>query len=94
MLRFSPWLQILNIGIYRAIGKAGVYYGFKLGKKIPWHTGFPFNLGIQHPQYVGSVLTMWGLGGLLWSQAPQGFGLLLVFWTSLYAATALQEHFC
>lgn len=31
--------QSLNAGIYKAIGKAGVYYGFKLGHHIPWHTG-------------------------------------------------------
>ena len=57
-------LQALNIGIYRAIGHEGVYYGFKLGHTIPWHDGFPFNL-VPHPQYVGSVLTVWGVVALV-----------------------------
>ena len=52
-------VQALNVGIYRAIGNPGVYYGFKLGHHVPWHTGFPFNV-VSHPQYVGSVLTVWG----------------------------------
>ena len=52
-------LQALNVGIYRAIGNSGVYYGFKLGHHVPWHTGFPFNV-VSHPQYVGSALTVWG----------------------------------
>lgn len=37
-------LQWLNIGIFQAIGHAGVYYGFKLGHTIPWVDGFPFNV--------------------------------------------------
>ena len=56
--------QALNIGIYRAIGNPGVYYGFKLGHNIPWHTGFPFNV-VSHPQYVGSALTVWGAVALV-----------------------------
>ena len=43
--------QALNVGIYKAIGHAGVYYGFKLGHHVPWHTGFPFNV-VAHPQCV------------------------------------------
>ena len=57
-------MQALNVGIYRAIGHEGVYYGFKLGHNIPWHDGFPFNL-VPHPQYVGSVLTVWGVVALV-----------------------------
>lgn len=39
-----PPPQWLNVGIFRAIGHAGVYYGFKLGHTIPWVDGFPFNV--------------------------------------------------
>mmetsp|Transcript_18198 Transcript_18198/g.47454 ORF Transcript_18198/g.47454 Transcript_18198/m.47454 type:complete len:228 (-) Transcript_18198:1166-1849(-) len=53
--------QLLNVATYAAIGDAGVYYGFKLGEKIPWCYGFPFNTGLRHPQYVGVVLTTWGI---------------------------------
>ena len=31
--------QILNAAIYAAIGRDGVYYGFKLGRPVPWCTG-------------------------------------------------------
>lgn len=85
--------QSLNVGIFRAIGHDGVYYGFKLGRKIPWVTGWPFDT-VSHPQYVGSVLTIWGLVALVWGQAPIT-PLLAVsgFWTMVYAATAVQEQF-
>ena len=52
--------QFLNYSVYKAIGKAGVYYGFKLGEHIPWYTGFPFNV-VSHPQYTGVVMTWWGI---------------------------------
>ena len=42
--------QSLNVAIYRAIGNDGVYYGFKLGRTVPWCSGFPFNFGLRHPQ--------------------------------------------
>ena len=45
--------------------------GFKLGHTIPWVEGFPFNV-VNHPQYVGSVLSVWGAAALVWTQAPQG----------------------
>ena len=85
-------MQVLNISIYRAIGKKGVYYGFKLGSPVPWHTGFPFNV-VSHPQYVGSIMTIWGAGGLVWSQAPSGWTAMLIYWSALYVLTGLQEQF-
>jgi methylene-fatty-acyl-phospholipid synthase len=85
--------QSLNAGIFQAIGHEGVYYGTKLGHKIPWVHGWPFD-SVSHPQYVGSVLTIWGLTVLVWNQAP----LLPVlatalFWTAVYCATAVQEQY-
>ena len=56
--------QLLNASIYRAIGKAGVYYGYKIGVPVPWCTGFPFNVFTMHPQYAGVVMSVLG-GGLL-----------------------------
>ena len=50
--------QLLNFSVYRAIGKVGVYYGFKLGMEVPWVTGFPFNV-VRHPQYTGATLSWW-----------------------------------
>ena len=53
--------QGLNTAIYRTIGKAGVYYGYRLGVDVPWVVGFPFNVGIPHPQYIGACLTCFGV---------------------------------
>lgn len=52
--------QVLNFAVYNALGADGVCYGFLFGKDIPWVTGFPFNIGIRHPQYVGAVISLWG----------------------------------
>ena len=70
----------------------GVYYGTKLGKTVPWCTGFPFNI-VSHPQYVGSVMTVLGVTTLLWTQGPPGLGSVAGYWCSLYVITALQEQF-
>jgi hypothetical protein len=54
--------------------------------------GFPFNLGISHPQYIGSALTVWGLVALLW--APEVRPALVpvaASWTGLYVATGIME---
>ncbi|KAI8466259.1 MAG: hypothetical protein J3K34DRAFT_67752 [Monoraphidium minutum] len=85
--------QSLNAGIFRAIGRAGVYYGFKLGRPVPWVTGWPFD-AVAHPQYVGSALSVWALAALLWGAAPCGSLLVLgSYWTALYVVTGAQEHY-
>jgi methylene-fatty-acyl-phospholipid synthase len=85
--------QALNAGIYAAIGKEGVYYGFKLGASVPWVTGFPFNLGYRHPQYVGGTLSQYALFAVLSSPATQAAGLLplLAWWTVNYALVSWME---
>lgn len=85
-------VQVLNAGIYKAIGVDGVYYGTKLDKKVPWVTGFPFSV-VSHPQYVGSVMTVIGVTVLLWTQGPPGLLKVATFWCSLYGITALQEQY-
>lgn len=89
--------QLLNIAIYQRIGKAGVYYGCRLGEKIPWVEGFPFNAGIGHPQYVGSALSVWGVFLLTClgrgdELQTQGFAGALVV-TLFYAMNAAVEQF-
>ncbi|KAF6264303.1 hypothetical protein COO60DRAFT_175043 [Scenedesmus sp. NREL 46B-D3] len=85
--------QSLNIGIFQAIGHDGVYYGFKLGKVIPWVNGWPFDT-VSHPQYVGSVLSVWAMVALVWGQAPQAALVVLAgYWTLVYVVTALQEQY-
>lgn len=41
-------LQTLNVGIFRAIGHVGVYYGFKLGHQVRMHCVHtqPLHLGV------------------------------------------------
>lgn len=52
--------QLLNAGVFVRLGVPGVFYGNRFGVPVPWITGFPFSL-VPHPQYVGAVLTIWGL---------------------------------
>ena len=51
--------QILNVSVLYRLGKVGVFYGNKLGYETPWCRAFPFSL-LKHPQYVGTVLSIWG----------------------------------
>lgn len=85
--------QTLNAGIYAAIGKNGVYYGFKLGAQVPWCDGFPFNLGYRHPQYVGGTLSQYAVFAVLSSRETMAAGLLplLVWWTVNYALVSWME---
>lgn len=85
--------QVLNVAIYNAIGKDGVYYGFKLGRPVPWCRDFPFNVGFRHPQYVGSILSQLGMMALLATKANMAAGLLqlAIYWVGLYALTSIQE---
>jgi methylene-fatty-acyl-phospholipid synthase len=56
--------QGLNLAIYRAIGKRGVYYGYRLGEEVPWVTGFPFSV-MSHPQYSGVCLSVLGTNAFM-----------------------------
>ena len=51
--------QILNVSVFYRLGKVGVFYGNKLGYEIPWCRAFPFSV-LKHPQYVGTLLSIWG----------------------------------
>ena len=86
--------QGLNVAMYAAIGNDGVYYGFKLGRSVPWCTSFPFNVHLRHPQYVGVVLTL--LGGLAVLMTPELVSNGLVpaglAWASMYIIMAIMEE--
>ena len=51
--------QILNLAVFVRLGRAGVFYGSRLGEPVPWRAGFPFSW-FRHPQYVGTVVSIWG----------------------------------
>ena len=52
--------QVLNFGVFFRLGNNGVFYGNRFGFEIPWISAFPFSL-FNHPQYVGAVVSIWGL---------------------------------
>lgn len=86
--------QALNMSLYAAIGNAGVYYGWKLGRPVPWCTGFPFNVGLRHPQYVGVVLTILGGLSVLLSESMVRAGLVQagLAWAGMYVAMSIMEQ--
>ncbi len=86
--------QALNMGVYKALGKEGVYYGVRLGKPIAWYEGFPFTV-VPHPQYVGCVLCIWGLTAVLLNQPNVDAGLLTIasVWSGFYCFTGIIEHY-
>jgi len=51
--------QVLNVGVFRRLGTEGVFYGNRFGRPLPHVRAFPFSI-VAHPQYVGTVLTIWG----------------------------------
>ncbi len=51
--------QALNFCVFYRLGRVGVFYGVKFGYHVPWCRKFPFSL-LQHPQYVGALVSIWG----------------------------------
>jgi methylene-fatty-acyl-phospholipid synthase len=82
--------QVLNAGVFLQLGKIGVFYGNKLGYDVPWCQGFPFSL-LDHPQYVGSALSVWGF--FMTTRFPQDdWYVLPVLQTSYYIAGSYLEQ--
>lgn len=52
--------QVLNMSVFYRLGAVGVFYGSRFGHAVPWVSSFPFSW-LKHPQYVGTVLSIWGL---------------------------------
>ena len=71
--------QWLNSAVWKTLGINGVCYGFKLGRPVPWITGFPFNIGVSNPQYVGSVITNFGFISILINPLTAKSGILFAF---------------
>lgn len=53
--------QVLNIASFVALGRKGIFYGRELGYAMPFVHTFPYNLGINDPQYWGSLMTVYGM---------------------------------
>jgi len=52
--------QALNASVFFRLGRVGVFYGSRFGRYVPWCRRFPFSW-FEHPQYVGAVLSIWGV---------------------------------
>jgi methylene-fatty-acyl-phospholipid synthase len=51
--------QLLNVSVFYRLGSVGVFYGNILGHEVSWCRELPFSV-LAHPQYVGTVLSIWG----------------------------------
>mmetsp|Transcript_27494 Transcript_27494/g.93867 ORF Transcript_27494/g.93867 Transcript_27494/m.93867 type:complete len:218 (+) Transcript_27494:115-768(+) len=83
--------QILNLSVYKTIGRKGVYYGIRLGEPVPWVEGWPFN-ALPHPQYHGSVMSGVALCALLASPTTSGhYTAIAVSQVVFYVIMAMVE---
>jgi methylene-fatty-acyl-phospholipid synthase len=51
--------QLLNLSVFHRLGNVGVFYGNRFGHDVAWCRSFPFSI-VDHPQYVGALLSIWG----------------------------------
>jgi hypothetical protein len=83
--------QTLNVAVFYRLGVVGVFYGDRLGYEVPWCRDFPFSV-LSHPQYVGTVLSIWGF--FLALRFPHDDWILLPALETVYYAvgTFLEER--
>ena len=82
--------QMLNVSVFARLGNHGVFYGCRLGYTVPWQNRFPFTW-LRHPQYVGTVLSIWGLFIVLRYPAPDWW-IIPVIEVGLYTLSAHVEQ--
>ena len=82
--------QGLNLSVFRRLGKIGVFYGNKFGYSVDWCRRFPFTW-FDHPQYVGTVVAIWGFFVLMRFPAPDWMVVPLIE-TLYYTAGAHLER--
>jgi hypothetical protein len=75
--------QILNLSVFYRLGNVGVFYGNRFGYDVRWCRQFPFSV-IDHPQYVGALLSIWGF--FLIMRFPHGDWYLLPALETVYYA--------
>ena len=80
--------QGLNLAVFHRLGRVGVFYGARFGHEVSWVRGFPFSM-LAHPQYVGTVASIWGLFLATRFPHPDWFALPVI--ETLYYA--LGAHF-
>ena len=99
---------VVHRQVYAKIGADGIYYGFKLGRGVPWCRDFPFSC-MRHPQYYASMMIFVALlltvslfrpagTGLAFSVAsvslsvPADLAFVILYQLWLYAVTAVMEE--
>jgi methylene-fatty-acyl-phospholipid synthase len=82
--------QFLNFSVFLRLGGTAVFFGGELGHDVPWISGFPFSM-FKHPQYVGTVLSIWGFF-LIMRFPHDDWVLLPLLETLLYAVGARLEN--
>lgn len=79
--------QALNVSVFRRLGRVGVFYGNKFGHAVAWCRTFPFTW-FEHPQYVGTVLAIWGF--FLMMRCPSPDWIVLPLLESVYYAAGAR----
>ena len=82
--------QALNVSVFYRLGTVGVFYGSAFGHDVPRCVRFPFSV-LDHPQYAGGLLTIWGIFLLLRFPHTDWF-LLPVLETIYYVLGARLER--
>jgi protein-S-isoprenylcysteine O-methyltransferase Ste14 len=82
--------QILNAAVFAKLGMVGVFYGNRFGHEVSWRSGFPFSW-LRHPQYVGTVATIWGVFLVFRYPAPDWIVLPLIETAYYVAGSWLEE---
>ena len=82
--------QAWNLSVFKRLGKVGVFYGNRLGHSVSWCRRFPFTW-FEHPQYVGTVIAIWGFFIAMRFPAPDWI-LIPLLETIYYTAGARLEQ--
>lgn len=82
--------QSLNWAVFYRLGTLGVFYGNRFGHQVPKYRDFPFSL-FDHPQYVGTVVSIWGFFILTCFPSPDWY-LLPAVETFYYGVGAWLER--
>ena len=80
---------VLNLTVFRRLGTTGVFYGAQLGHQVRWIEGFPFSL-LKHPQYVGTLLSIWGF--FLIMRFPHDDWIVLPLLETVYYAVGARHE--
>jgi len=82
--------QLLVVSAMTRLGRSGVFYGNRFGHEVRWCDEFPYSV-MSHPQYVGAVLTIWGLFIAMRFPAPDWY-YLPALETAYYIAGGFAER--